>query len=214
MILFRWGKSVLKGSKKTPRVPVPALAVPPVVPVVPSLPPAPADGLRTSPTLMPPKSLMRKKAFAIIALRAKGHTTEEIATELGIKPGSVYSYLWRASRAGLFESKRDRDMALVDPADQVEFGLLPKAVNHLNSLLDNDVILERGQKSLKFETAKMITEGVVLEKFRKVPDTAPQTLNALKIEIIMPTSGQNAARAGAIGGTPMSFIDVTPNGEK
>ena len=57
------------------------------------------------------------------------------------------------------------------------------------------------------ETAKLITEGVALEKFRKVPEQAPQTMNALKIEIVMPTSGQNEARAGSIGGVPMSFVE-------
>lgn len=202
---------MLKGSTKSPakRVPRAEASVPVQVPVVPSLPPAPADGLRTSPNhTLPPKSVMRKKAFAIVALRAAGHTTEEIAQELGIKPGSVYSYLWRATRAGLFQSKAEKDDEILsDPADQIELRLLPKAVNHLESLLETDQILERGQKSLKFETAKLITEGVALEKFRKVPEQAVQNLNALKIEIIMPTSGQNEARAGSIGGTPMNFSE-------
>ena len=177
--------------------------------VVPSLPPAPADGLRTSSNTfaLPPKSTVRKKAFAILALQARGHTREEIARELGIKQASISTYLWRANRAGLFNSKRQDDEALLDPADQVEYGLLPKAVKHLNDIYAQDQILERGQKSLKWEATKMLTTGIVLEKFRKVPEQAPQTMNALKIEIVMPSSGQNEARAGSIGGTPMVFSE-------
>lgn len=174
--------------------------------VVPSLPPAPADGLRTSPNHKLPKtSLVRKKALAIIGLRARGYTTEEIANELHIKPNSVYSYLWRAGRAGLL-SKKDHSL-LDNPTERIEYELTHKAVDNLAEYMTNDIILERGQKSLKHETTMAFAKGVSFKKFETPTENAPQQLTALKIEIVMPTSGQNEARAGSIGGVPMSFVE-------
>ncbi len=201
---------MLKGSTKSPakRVPRAEASAPVQANVVPSLPPAPADGLRTSPNLehkLPKTSLVRKKALAIIGLRARGYTTEEIAQELQIKPNSVYSYLWRAGRAGLL-SKKDHSL-LDNPTERIEYELTHKAVDNLAEMLNSDQILERGQKSVKMEATFEMAKGVLFEKFRKVPEQAPQTMNALKIEIVMPTSGQNEARAGSIGGTPMNFIE-------
>ena len=72
-------------------------------------------------------------------------------------------------------------------------------------MLKSNQILERGQKSVKMETTHLMAKHVSFEKFRKVPEQAPQTMNALKIEIVMPTSGQNEARPGSIGGQPMNF---------
>lgn len=202
---------------KTPPAPAAVLAVVPVVPVVPSLPPAPADGSLSAslPAIprksyaMPKNAVIRKKALAIVALRAAGWTSEQIAAELGLKRESLHTYVWRASRAGYLVNPKTKETLLVDPIERVE-ELTHKVLDNFNEMLTSEQILERGQKSVKMEATFELARGALFKKFDQTVEGVQQTFNGLKIEIVMPSSGMNEARPGAMGGVPQTYIDVEP----
>ena len=199
--------------KTQPAAPVLAPASVPAVPVAPSLPPAPADGsLSTSTQLpsnkyaLPKRSLLRKKALAIVALKAAGYTVAQIAAELHMTPGSIRTYTWRAMRAGFLVGRNGQTL-LDDPMERVE-QLTQTALDNYGEMLKSTEVLERGQKSVKME-ATFNLMGVYKDLNKPTGETTTQ-LNALRIEIVMPTSGKQEARAGSMGGTPQGFIDIEP----
>jgi hypothetical protein len=188
-------------------------------PVAPSLPPAPVDGALT-PSLEATRkkyapmthALLKKRALIIVAMRQMGHTTEQIAKELGVLPGSVASILWRAGKYGFLQDLKSGSF-LDSPSERLEYELSHKAVKNLSEMLDSDVILERGQKSVKMETTFEMAKGILFKKFDTPKEASHQTMNALKIEIVMPTSGMGEARAGSMGGTP-AFTEAKIEGEE
>lgn len=188
-------------------------------PVAPSLPPVPAaEGMRPTATPIPRKpytlgkaSVVRKKAVAIMALRAAGYSTEQIAKELEIRPASVHTYIWRAHRAaknGCLIDPKTGNSLLDNPVDRIEYELTNKVVDNLAKMLDSEQILERGQKSVKMEATLNMAKGVLYEKFKRTPEGVSNTLNALKIEIVMPSTGMTAARENAMGGRPIVYTDA------
>lgn len=195
------------------------LAVLPVQAAVLSLPPAPADAAPTLPTpypdpvmvpvkkpiqVMERNSVMRKKAVAIVAMRAAGYTTEEIATELKIKPGSVATYVYQATRAGFLVNRSGSNM-LADPKDQLEFQLSHKIVRNLSAALDNKPITTDDGEIMRLsktqrETTMEIAKGTLFKRFDTPKEVAAPSMNVLSVKIEMPTTGGVDARHGAIGG--------------
>ena len=120
-----------------------------------SLPPTPDQG--PAPPLAKPKylieknSVVRKKAVAIVAMRAQGFSTEEIATELRIKPASVSHYVWQATKSGFLLNRRGESL-FTDPKDRIEFELAHKAVRNMNEFLDSTNT--RVRKEFTLEIAK------------------------------------------------------------
>ena len=198
-----------------------ATPVGPALTVAPSLPPAPAEGTRSSSNGIASKKyapithkLLKHRALAIVAMRQMGYTTEQIAAELNILPASVNSIMWRAGKYGFLQDLKAGSL-LDDPTERMAFELSHKAVKNLSDMLDSDQILERGQKSVKMETTFEMAKGVLFKKFDGPKESAQQTMNALKIEIVMPTGGIQTlppAREGSMGGRP-AFIEGKIEGE-
>lgn len=188
---------------------------PPAEAVAPSLPPAPSVALPTSTlaqtvparggTRFPKekRSAARKQALAILAMRAQGQTTEEIATALQIKPRSVYARLHRANAYGLLKTKQGKSL-LDDPVDQIEFGIAHKAVRNMNAVLDDAwVTTESGEtkpvSKLMYDATMRIAEGTLFKRFE--PEAAPAAgMQLLAVKIEMPTGGAAQIRSGTMGG--------------
>ena len=176
---------------------------------VPSLPPASQDA-DTTPTVLPaPRqskkkphwkiakdSMVRKKAIAIVAMRANGYSKEEISKELGINENSIRMYLYRASKSGFLVNKKGQ--LLADPHDRLEFNLAQKAVDNLEKMLDSDEKLSRGEKSVKMEATLAVANGMLFKKFDQSKD-APMPTNVLQINIQGNTSSIDVTE----GGTPL-----------
>lgn len=186
--------------------PVVAAFVAPVAqPVAPSLPPVPAEGALLASTersyAPPTHALIKKRALAIVAMRHMGYARDQIAKELGVLPATLDTIMWRAGKYGFLQDLKSGSL-LDDPTERITYELSHKAVRNFDEMLDSDQILERGQKSVKMEATFELAKGSLFKKFDQPKESGAQTMNALKIEIVMPTSGMQEARAGAMGGCP------------
>lgn len=203
---------VIPRTKSVPTV----LVAAPVVPVAPSLPPVPAEGALLASTskkyALPRTSLVKKRALAILALRAAGYTTKQIADELKVLPRTISTIMWRAGKAGFLKNPKTGLSLQDDPMDVIENELGHLAVENYRALLTEDNILERGQKSTKMDATLHFAKEVLFKKYEGSKEGVAHVMNALKIEIVMPTTGMGEARAGSMGGNP-SFIDGFVKGE-
>lgn len=195
---------------RTASTPDPTFA--PVEAAVPSLPPASQDADTTPPSALvipkkgrnrPPEwkigknSIIRKKALAIVAMKAAGIGNEQIAKELGIGVESIKNYIYRATKSGFLVNKKT-GWLLTDPHDRIEFDLAQKAVENLSQMLDSNEKLSRGEKSIKMEATLALANGVLFKKFDQ-PKEASMNTNVLQISI---TGHQDAVDISA-GGTPL-----------
>jgi DNA-binding CsgD family transcriptional regulator len=200
-----------------PSLPSPA----PLEAARPSLPPVAQDAdlipstslmprpKRSDPYKLPKTSMVRRKALAILAMRANGYSEDDIAAELHISKNSIHVYLYRAARAGKLQNKKGESL-LVDPHDRIQYDLANKAADNLKEMLESTTILERGQKSVKMEATKMVAEGVLFKRFDAPKETSmPSTM--LQINIQGDTSKVDVNE----GGTPL-YTDGTilPRGEE
>ena len=166
-----------------------------------SLPPTPsrvpAPPTTPSKRLNYPKqdSLIRKKAIAIVAMRAQGYSTEEIASELGIRARCVAQYVYTASRGGWLP--RTKGSAFDDPKDTIDFELAHKAVRNMNEFLDSKDLDTR--KEATFELAK----GAIYKRFDQPREATLPGMQVLAIKIDMPTAGDTTVREGSMGGSPI-----------
>lgn len=187
----------------------------PVQAAVPSLPPASQDA-DTTPSVtsiipapiqkgrkhrpdwqLPKNSVIRKKALAIVAMRANGMDDEEIAKQLGITRHSLRTYIYRANKSGYLVNRKTGTL-LCDPHDRLEFDLAQKAVENLGEMLRSEEKLSRGEKSVKMEATLAIANGVLFKKFDQPKDASMPT-NVLQINI----QGQTSAIDVTAGGTPL-----------
>lgn len=185
--------------------------------VAPSLPPAPnlspAPPLTTPSWRLPKNSVVRKKAVAIIAMRAQGFTTDEIAHELHIKPASVCTYVYRAGRNGMLTNKRG-ESAFDDPKDCIDYELAHKVVRNMNAALDDmPVTLASGEikdiSKVMYETTMRLAEGALFKRFDQAHDTsALPGMQVLAVKIEMPQTGGVVVREGSIGGVPAYSSEV------
>ena len=165
-------------------------------------------------------SVVRKKAVAIIAMRAQGLSNDEIATELKIRPSSVTNYVWMATRSGFLLNKAGS--FFTDPKDTVEFELSHKIVRNLNAALDDEpVIVASGEiKSVSrqmYDATMELAKGSLFKRFDPPKDgsTLPNMQQVLAIKIDMPTALESplTIREGSIGGTPIYEGVVDESGQ-
>jgi len=118
----------------------------------------------------------------IVAMRAAGHTNEEIAAAVELKVGSLASYVYQATKAGVLVNKHGS--LLTDPSDRLEYDLAQKVVDNLDEMLTTDRVLRAGERSQKAEVTLEIAKGVLFKKFDVVKEggIAPMTLLSVKIE--------------------------------
>ena len=103
---------------------------------------------------------------------------------MGLAPVTLKKYIYKARAQGL--------LRFDDPLEKLEFEIVPKAVDNLNTLMDAK------DKIATLEVAKGIIFKQYLES--KGISDAPQTVLALKIE--MPEGGEEKIVAGTIVGRP------------
>ena len=173
------------------------------LPPTPSRVPAPPTVLATR---LKQTSLIRKKALAIVAMRAQGYSTEEIASELGIRPRSVAQYVYTASKGGWLP--RTKGSAFADPKDSIDFELAHKAVRNMNEFLDSPDIETR--KEMTLELAK----GSLFKRFDQSKEATLPGMQVLAIKIDMPTTGDTPVREGSMGGAPIYEGTVDDSGQR
>ncbi len=123
-----------------------------------------------------------------IYFRAKepGITNAEISRRLGIAPGTLNTILTRARRGGWLK--------IENPMDRIEFELMPKIVDNLNTFLD------KGDRTVTIEAAK----GVLFPQYRESKGIVENKIAVLGINIQMPEGemAQGEVRRGSISGVP------------
>jgi Winged helix-turn-helix DNA-binding len=115
-----------------------------------------------------------------------GITNAEVARRLNIAPGTLNTILSRARKAGWLK--------IENPMDRIEFELIPKIVENLNTFLD------KGDRTVTIEAAK----GVLFPQYRESKGIVENKIAVLGINIQMP-EGEMAlepVRRGAIAGIP------------
>ena len=187
------------------------------LPPTPSRVPAPPTTL-TNPWKIEKHSVVRKKAVAIVAMRAQGYSTDEIAHELKIRPRSVHNYVYLATKSGFLTNKKGSFFA--DPKDSIEFELAHKVVRNLNAALDDEPItVESGEikpiNKVIYEATMELAKGSLFKRFDQPKDTAAlPSMQVLAIKIDMPTTGDTTVREGSIGGTPIYEGSVDDSGQR
>lgn len=156
---------------------------------------APATPLRKPLLKLQKNSIVRKKALAIVALRAAGYSDAAIASELKIAVTTIKAYLYRATQAGMLVDKKTKSL-LSDPTDRVEFELSHKVIRNLNEMMDSD------DDQLRKEVTLEVAKGALFKKFDPIKEHVLPSMNVLSVKIEMPSSGAVEVRPGALGGTP------------
>lgn len=187
-------------------------------PAAPSLPPVSGETARSLSPLhksfhkLEKDSLIRKKAVAIVAMRAQGFSTDEIAAELHLKPSSISTYVHRAAKSGFLVNSKGS--LLSDPKDQVEFELAHKVVRNLNAALDGTLVttaegeIKPVSKSMR-ETTLEVAKGTLFKRFDQPKEGPLPSMQVLAVRIEMPTASQSLPHVveGSIGGVPATFDD-------
>ena len=139
--------------------------------------------------------MIREKAVAMVAMRAMGFSTEEIASELRVKPRTVGQYIWLATRHGFIPTNKG-EFVFNDPKSQVKYELAHKAVRNVAQFLDSKNDKLRAEFTLK------LAEGALFGAFNQPKDTTalPGAQQILAVKIEMPNTGNMAVREGSIGG--------------
>jgi hypothetical protein len=186
---------------------------PPAEPAAPSLPPVPGETLAPAPTTPPKRdyvkieknSMVRRKAVAIVAMRAQGYSNDEIAAELKIKPQSIKQYLYRATKSGFLVNKDG--LLLQDPHDALEFDVAHRAVRNLKAALDDEPIVTKGGeiKAVSPSMTKLalkVAEGTLFKKFDQSKDPQQHGMQVLAVRVEMPAGAAATVDAASIGGAP------------
>ena len=131
----------------------------------------------------------------MVAMRAMGFSTEEIASELRVKPRSVSQYIWLATKNGFIPTRKG-EFVFNDPKSQVKYELAHKAVRNVAQFLDSKNDKLRAEFTLK------LAEGALFGAFNQPKDTTalPGAQQILAVKIEMPNTGNMAVREGSIGG--------------
>jgi uncharacterized protein (DUF433 family) len=177
---------------------------------------SPVSGVRVQPTPVdrelarrrrilrskPPKdSKVYKTVMAIVALRAQGQHTSEIAEQLGLKHDTILTYIKRANQRGWIGMA-----SFADPEDKLKYVIQDKIVSNVHTVLGErteDGALTGGAREMTIEAAK----GLGLFKQHQVVkgDVNATIGMALKVEVLLPSAVQDSRitiRPGTVGGTP------------
>lgn len=144
-------------------------------------------------------SKIRRAVLVIMAMRASGHTHQEIADELQYSVKTIASYIRIGYEKGWIE-KRD----LRHPDDYVDTVIVPKVMRNVEECLDARNQLGLPDRDMTIEAAK----GTGVFKVHKSGTDQPivNQQMALKVQIEMPHGhGQTPGlvpRTGTIGGQP------------
>lgn len=144
-------------------------------------------------TKLPKKSKIKAKVAAIISMKVQGMSTDEIATQLGLKPASIRQYMWIAGKMGWLTTH--------DPHDVAENVLVHRAVSNLEELLHSrNIVTGLPDKDVTLETIKGLG---IFKDYSKQPEQANQQANVLTINFLTPPGGQlPAVRVDNVGGQP------------
>lgn len=139
---------------------------------------------------------IRDRVMQWVALKHKepGISNVEVAKRLGISSTTLQAYLWRAGKEGWLKFD--------DPMSRVEYEIIPKVLDGLNSLLD-----AKDSKAIIESAKATIFKQYELSKGAK---DAPTTIIALKIETgpnPVPSQPVQVAIEGQIVGVPRMLQD-------
>lgn len=163
----------------------------------------------------PKDSKIYKAVLAIIALKAQGMKTNDIAEQLALSPHTVKVYLKRSIAKGWVNLH-----SFDDPEDRIEHVLKHKVVENLNTVLDeHDTVVEAdGTETIlarlsnrAVDVSIEVAKGTGLLKQHQVVKTDAQSSVgiALKVKVEMPpASTAPAIREGSIGGTPSFDAEI------
>lgn len=154
----------------------------------------PAQFIEPLKRLMTKGSKPHRIVEAAIALGID-HDRSEIAKQLGISDRTLRQYIYEARKAGLVGS-------LADPAAEIEFGIVPKAVRNLDAMLD------AGDAELKERATMKVLDNTV---FKPVVGNAAPSMG-LQINIVQPEGAPLAIREGTIKGTA-NFLEGETDGD-
>lgn len=209
MLYYPWGLSVSQRKSPARTTSIVRPSRPVVQAVAPSLPPARAGAARIIPSLHKPG--LRRKAIEIIGLKSQGFSHAEIGERLRIKPGSVATILYRASKAGFLEDSKG-NFLLDDPKDEVEYSLQHLATKNLRELMTSDQVLSKGDKLVKMEATLEVAKGTLFKKFDQPKEAVTPNMNVLAVKIELPSSGSVVAREGTMGGLPSYTVEGVVDG--
>lgn len=177
--------------------PSPGQALPAVIPPDLSFPPVKAElalierQSKQKWTGLPPKSKIRAKAAAIVALKIAGKTNEEIAAEVGLSERSLRQYLWIAGKNGWLTTQ--------DPHEVAGSVLVHRAVSNLEELLHaRNAVTGLPDKEVTLESLKGL--GVFKDHSKQEAPTNQQA-NMLTINVVMPEGAQAQVRPGTTMGS-------------
>jgi hypothetical protein len=145
-------------------------------------------------SILPPNSVIRQKVLLIIGLRLQGKSTEEIATELGLKPATINQYMFFAGRNGWLKK------TAIDPSDRLEHEVMHKVVRNIDEALDSPDEERRDRMTVK------AAEGVLFQKYKNDQSqvAAPITMIGVRIEMPnIPGQPTPTVREGTTGGEPL-----------
>lgn len=142
---------------------------------------------------LPAKSKIKAKVAAIVSLKVQGFTTEEISTQLNLKPASVRQYMWIAGKNGWLTTH--------DPNDVAENVLVHRAVSNLEELLHaRNIITGLPDREVTLETVKGLG---IFKDYSKQQEAPNQQANVLTINFLTPPSGPlPTVRLDNVGGVP------------
>src|SRR6266853_922367 len=133
---------------------------------------------------------LRKRALTILALKLDGKTTAEIGEVMHLKPATVNLYLRDAGKRKLITSQQ-----LLDARDRIDYVMVTKALNRIETALDSPDADRAEARSLQ------VAKETIFKSYdqQNAPAQSPTNVLAIKIETCGPVT---ALREGSGGGTP------------
>jgi predicted transcriptional regulator len=134
----------------------------------------------------PKDSKIYKAVLAVIALQAQGHKRKDIAEALGLTEQTVRNYLYTAHKRGWVNHD-----TFIDPEDKLEIVLKSKTVRNINTVLDETVEDDSGERipsNRAVDMTKEVAKGTGLFKTHTVDkgvQAAPIAM-ALKVQVEYP----------------------------
>jgi hypothetical protein len=139
----------------------------------------------------------------MVACRLAGMDDEEIGKALNVSPKSIGPYIYRANKNGWLTNQH------TSLRGEVENDLLYTAVSNLRTMLNDDTVLDKGQRVVKQEATMELLKGTMFKSFDQVAAPTVAAQNVVSLQIVMPTGPVQQMREDTTGGVP-AYIDVEP----
>lgn len=118
-------------------------------------------------------------------------SNSDIAKRLGVAPKTLTNTIYKARKEGW--------LTFDDPLEEVEYGIIPKAVKNLNKFLDE------GDRTVTIEVAK----GTLFKQFQESKGISEKATNIIAIRLEIPEVGvEGIIASGKVVGTPKSVIEA------